>query len=523
MNGTLLTPKPYAFIQARLGSTRLPGKVLLDLPENSGVTILDHIFNRLIRILPKEQIVFLIPETDSELENFLKQRNYHWFAGSETNVRERYILAAEKFNAKDIIRLTGDNPFVDVHSVELLMEAMYHLKTRMYCLSFLGLPLGMGVECFSYEALVNEKNTKTETRHTEHVSLHIKEDLETYSVFRLIPPHLTKEEMEFSNRIRMTIDESSDLKLANLVWQELGDISSFFGSKEVIQLYQKKPVLFSENEFVEQIRFTLPKNESEKKEIYIQYGDPKQFGSGHFDRCQSLSIELQMDGYAVNMDTKSMLAADISILDARETIPKDEATFLIDNLEYKNRKNPYVFLLPHPEMEWKNKNYFSFYTSPLIDTYRDAESISGNWFAYVGSLKEGDCDSLDRYLVDILSPTWKMNNIIRVGGTKPKTPLIQYYPRLTKMNYLKHISEAEGFISYFGQSVLEAVYLKKKVAVFGMTEIHKELGMFLSQKIEIPYLGEPNDWIHPPDTCLSSQLTLERNAQNTILNWLKTL
>lgn len=73
--------------------------------------------------------------------------------------------------------------------------------------------------------------------------------------------------MEESALIRMTIDEPSDLKLANLVWFELGGESPFFGSKEVIDLYQKKPDLFLENKSVEQIRFSLPKNESEKRKF----------------------------------------------------------------------------------------------------------------------------------------------------------------------------------------------------------------------------------------------------------------
>lgn len=523
MNGTHLTPKPFAFIQARLGSTRLPGKVLLELPEGSGVTILDHIFNRLIQILPKERIVFLIPEIDLGLKDFLNRRGYLWFAGSETDVRERYILAAETFGAKDIIRLTGDNPFIDIHSVELLMESICHLQTEKYCLSFLNLPLGMGAECFSYEALVNEKDTKTEPRHREHVSLHIKEDLEKYSVYRLVPPYLNSKDMEESDQIRMTIDEPSDLKLANLVWKELGDKFPFFGSKEVIELYRKKPNLFLENESVKQVRFSLPKSEFGKKKIHIQYGDPKQFGSGHFDRCQSLSIELQMNGYSVSMDTKYQPGADAFLLDARETVPEDETVFLIDNLEYKNRKNPYLFLLPHPSVEWEDKNHFSFYTSPLIDSYRNEEKVTGDWFIYAGALNEVYSDSLDRYLTEVLSPKWGIGNITRVGGTKPKLSNIRYYSRLAKADYMKRISKSEGFISYFGQSTLEAIYMKKKVAIFGMTEIHKELGMFLSKKIEIPYLGEPKNWIHPPDICLSPRLGLDRNAQNVILNWLKTL
>lgn len=102
MSGILSTRDCFAFIQARLGSTRLPKKILKSIPEESNTSVLDHIHSRLSTIFPKEQIVFLVPEGDYELFDYLNLRNYQSFVGSEKDVRDRFRKASRKFDAKHI-------------------------------------------------------------------------------------------------------------------------------------------------------------------------------------------------------------------------------------------------------------------------------------------------------------------------------------------------------------------------------------------------------------------------------------
>lgn len=70
MSGIRSTRKVYAFIQARTSSLRLPRKVLLEFPPGSGKTLIDRIYDRILTVLPKEQIIYLIPEEDEELRFF---------------------------------------------------------------------------------------------------------------------------------------------------------------------------------------------------------------------------------------------------------------------------------------------------------------------------------------------------------------------------------------------------------------------------------------------------------------------
>lgn len=142
---------------------------------------------------------------------------------------------------------------------------------------------------------------------------------------------------------------------------------------------------------------------------------------------------------------------------------------------------------------------------------------------YAGSLSKEESFSLDEYVTNVLAPHWKIDSILRIGGAKPEKQNIRFHERLTKWEYYSALSESEGFISYFGQSMMEALYLEKKLAIFGMTEIHKELGEFFERQTKVPYLGEPENWIQTQKEPSPEKHNLIRNAQNKILQWLHSI
>ena len=97
MNGILSMHDFFAFIQARSSSTRFPGKVLKSIPPESDKVILSHIIERLIKIIPRENIVLLVPKNDSALIEYAQKQNLFFFEGSEEDVRDRFIQAAKKY------------------------------------------------------------------------------------------------------------------------------------------------------------------------------------------------------------------------------------------------------------------------------------------------------------------------------------------------------------------------------------------------------------------------------------------
>ncbi|MDF3821782.1 spore coat biosynthesis protein F [Leptospira sp. 96542] len=517
MNGIPLIPKTFAFIQARLGSTRLPNKILKEIPVGSNVSILNHIHSRLRNIFPNENIIFLIPNSEPDLAKYLESFGYHYFLGDELNVKERYIKAAEKFGAEHIFRLTGDNPFIDIESLVYLRELIHFLDTKFYCLSIVGLPLGMGVECFSYDSLKSDVYPE-EDRHKEHVSLHIKENPNQHRILRIEAPHLTTKEREFSQNIRMTVDEDKDFNLVSAVWEKLNDKKRYFGSKEVIDLYKKEPILFQTNQDVNQVQFELPKQQKSPNTIQIVYGDPTIFGSGHYERCKSLALFLQTKGYSVELNTTPDKNCKLHIVDARENFSDLENSYFIDNLYHKDPKENASFILPHPDVQAETE-ICSFFPSPLIFDFIETNEVPGKLIVYAGQLDENSSHNLDSWVISEFNKEYPCSEILRVGGTPPESKDLKYIDRLNKVQFLEQMAEAQYVLTYFGQSLLEALYLQKQCFCLGISDVHERLGLFLESKYSVPYLGKIENWKQISKTYPKLKIQLKPDAHMKILNW----
>lgn len=550
MSGIPSTHDSFAFIQARLGSTRFPKKILKSIPEGSNLTFLDHIQNRLTTILDKEQIVFLIPENDEETIQFLKGRGYLYFCGSETDVRERYRSAAKQFGAKHIIRLTGDNPFVDVDSIRYLYEAILEIKEPYYSLSMVGLPLGMGVECFSAASLFYESNETNLERHKEHVSLHIKEFPEIHTQYRLHPPHLQRislfQDMQngLISQLRITVDEKNDFDLICEIWKHLGETKPNFGVEEILSLYKSNPQIFSINSDVSQVTFSLPKPEKEKKKVNILYGNPNQYGYGHLERCKSLSIYLQVNGYDVVLrDTFHDDERDLPhIFDMREIEYPVRHSFYIDNLNHPPNKSNACFFLPHPSYVFSERDSqelnpdptptkLSYYSSPLSELNRGIKTIPGKILVYAGQLDETESQQIDDYLIQFYKQSMNSENpsfdfILRIGGKKPNNSKIQFQERISYTEFLREMNSAEWVCTYFGQTMMEAMAKGKKVSLLGISDVHTTLGEFAEKELGIPFIGrlsKLDSLFSFPDKMNTKNINLVRDAHIQILDWLNSL
>ena len=110
-------------VQARLTSSRLPEKVLMELG-NSGLSILEHVNMRLNKSLKIDKVVFAIPDTplNDKLADFLENKKIEYCRGSENDVLGRFYHCAEKYNPELIVRATCDNPCVDWHLADEMIE-----------------------------------------------------------------------------------------------------------------------------------------------------------------------------------------------------------------------------------------------------------------------------------------------------------------------------------------------------------------------------------------------------------------
>ncbi|WCL49654.1 cytidylyltransferase domain-containing protein [Leptospira sp. GIMC2001] len=572
MSGIPSTDNCFAFVQARIGSSRLTGKVLKNLPNPNGPNLLEHIHSRLIKILPEDRIVFLIPETDKQLEEFLIGRKFNYFLGPLDDVRARFRLAAEKYSADIIFRLTGDNPFVDIRAMELILEAwnysFVHNKQALDLVSCTPLPLGMGIESFSVSALMSGEDCNEE-RHKEHVSLHIKEKPNLYNIIR-IPTGMSS----VVNGIRCTIDEPADFEMMEAICKSIAPTSiltnqsnqensnnnqlaqlksldaryeesfqsnsmkvSFsdpyqqITAETVLNLYNNNPEIFAINQKVDQVRFPLPPPITKRKEqILIIAGNPKQFGYGHWERMSILAAQLAVEGFNLTMtdiepESNSTLEKyDIVIFDKRDidiTNRMQCPVLYIDSNRSNRSKYPesHIDILPNT-IHSGNLDDFNILISSYVNhtPYFNSLKKKKKWelLIYAGNLDYNSSTILDRSVVELFPP----EHIYRIGGMD--TGLVPWKARVTKSEWWLLLRSTKKFLSYFGQGVMEAIALDLEVATYSISKTHRELSLLLDREASIPWLGDvvAYDFDSPYDQDLSngSNSANEKNTSSNILD-----
>lgn len=193
-------------IQARMGSTRLPGKVLKPI---AGKALLDHVLGRLDDLQRQAGIVVatsLLPQDDLIAAHC--SGRVGCFRGSEQDVLDRYFRCAESHDFDHILRLTADNPFTDIVELERLIDL--HLSAEYdYTHSFGMMPIGVGAEIFTMEALAASHLEGHAPNHREHVNEFIQENPQRFNIGVLDVPAGKR-----APELRLTIDTPEDYERA---------------------------------------------------------------------------------------------------------------------------------------------------------------------------------------------------------------------------------------------------------------------------------------------------------------------
>lgn len=194
-------------LQARINSSRLPGKVLKKIGNK---TMLDHIFFRLVFLKHPAVIVLATSRSpaDDAIYRYCKRKSIHCFRGSEENVLERYYLCARKYGFKDIIRLTADNPFTDIEELDNLID-LYYRKKLNYASSCTSLPCGIGAEIFSFDALEKSYLNGRKPHHIEHVDEYILDNMDKFRT-----GILRVDRQKNRPDVRLTVDTEADYEVA---------------------------------------------------------------------------------------------------------------------------------------------------------------------------------------------------------------------------------------------------------------------------------------------------------------------
>lgn len=193
-------------IQARLNSTRLPAKIMLDL---AGKTLLERVYETVSKSKKINKIIIATSDekTDDIVEKKLQTLNIEYYRGSLNNVLERFFMAAKKYRAKNIIRITADNPLMDAKVIDNLI-LHYESNNSQYSV-FKKAIYGLTAEVFSYQALSIANENARNDYDKEHVTPYIKDNC--------IASNIDIEKKYRKSNLSITIDTIEDyIKMQNL-------------------------------------------------------------------------------------------------------------------------------------------------------------------------------------------------------------------------------------------------------------------------------------------------------------------
>lgn len=223
-----------AIIQARLSSTRLPGKVMTRF---SGNTLLGHIIERISFSKYVSRILVATTENpaDDKLVEWLKANDIEYFRGSESDVLNRYLEAAKQVKATHIARITSDDPFKDPGIIDEVarmyfeesVDFAYNNKPPTFA-------EGLDTEIFSFQALSRAALDAREPFEREHVTQHFYRNPERFKQKNL------ESILDFSH-LRWTIDTDQDLVMTKLVYKNLYKPGKIFLAKDILRLIEMNP------------------------------------------------------------------------------------------------------------------------------------------------------------------------------------------------------------------------------------------------------------------------------------------
>jgi spore coat polysaccharide biosynthesis protein SpsF len=238
--------KTVVIVQARMGSSRLPGKVLLPL---CGQTVLAHVIERCRRMRGVDEVMIATTQEarDAAIEAEALLLGVRCWRGSEDDVVSRYYEAARSCQADVVVRVTSDCPLLDPEVSSEVLERFIADKEARYVSNTLerSYPRGLDTEVFEFSALQEAYEEATENLEREHVTPFLYRNPERFHVRSITHPR------DFST-YRWTLDTPEDWELIQAIYAELYHRGKVFSWQEAAALMERRPELATINAHIEQ-------------------------------------------------------------------------------------------------------------------------------------------------------------------------------------------------------------------------------------------------------------------------------
>ena len=226
--------KTVIIVQARMTSTRLPGKVLKEVLEKP---LLAYQLERLRRVQLADEIVLATTtnQTDDVLAVFAVAEEIRCFRGDEQDVLDRYYQAAVFAEADVIVRVTSDCPLIEPSIIDAVIQVYFKSPGVDYVSNALSrtYPRGLDVECFSFKALEIAWKNADKAYEREHVTPYLYQQ-----------PMFIKEEVKADgdySQCRWTVDTQEDYELVRLLLEELYPVQPYFSWRDVLSVMERHP------------------------------------------------------------------------------------------------------------------------------------------------------------------------------------------------------------------------------------------------------------------------------------------
>jgi len=261
-----MKPRTIAIIQARMSSSRLPGKVLLDI---NGEPMLAHVIERAKRAKLMDEVVLATTTdpSDDPVAEFCAERGYNFTRGSLHDVLDRYYQAAKEYDAEIVVRLTADCPALDPDVVDQTInviaskEIALAIKLPRNDMNFdfvanrlpppMGrtFPIGLDTEVCTFAALENAWKNTTEKHQREHVMPYLYEDTKLNTENRLLHTGISPRGFKIAllnhipdyGNLRWTVDTPEDLEFIRQIFARFDNDG--FGWQDILFLLEKEPEL----------------------------------------------------------------------------------------------------------------------------------------------------------------------------------------------------------------------------------------------------------------------------------------
>lgn len=241
--------KVVCLVQARVGSTRLPGKILKEI---CGKTILHHEIDRLKKCKEIDEIVIATTdkEDDDKIVNEAKKLSVKYFRGSENDVLSRFYYSAKENNADIIVRVTSDCPCIDFEILDKMLiyfKEKYKEKQVDYLSNTIKrtYPRGYDIEIFTFSALEKSYINAKKEYEREHVTPYIYDKTNNFL-------KLSFENKDDYSEYRVTLDTIEDFIVIKNIFENLYYKNPYFKLNDVVQYLNDNLHIVDINKHIEQ-------------------------------------------------------------------------------------------------------------------------------------------------------------------------------------------------------------------------------------------------------------------------------